>query len=504
MGIFSRSNIPQSELRLKDIIPYYDTMMFNVQRIGKALYQGYLPNKYLSDDNFAYLQGYHDYKVYTPAHKEGASRRRKSMKLPKVSSEYLTKLIYTENVTMVVESSNESAQQNIQEFLDEVIEYNDYWTNSKFSCERMLNIGGEVETPIIKDGKVLVQYTDGTKFVAQQYDNSNIYGGQFISQFVKEGWYYTKLTKYTKQGDNYLVEKELYKSTNYDTVGVKVSYNTVFTDVDSFVIKNFKSIPFSYKKPRIANNITFSSPYGIPFWWNSLDIMCDVDLIFDRKHSEIKFGGRQKSIPQEMLKKKYDKGRVSSNFYNPDDETILGLDMDPESPNAKPTDLTSDIRMVFIDYLNQSLDMFSFNTGFSAGTFTSDGKTIQTATQVLTEKESTYQTKVNLEQVLKKSHSNLFMSIVELASAFNIDSRVSVIPSDLKFNVIFDDSVILDKQAELQAYVRDVDANRVEEWRLVAKQYNLSEEEAKEWVELARADANKQTQSFIDGFDGEE
>lgn len=509
MGIFKNRHIPSSKLKLNHVIPYYDFKMHKVMEIGKHLYAGYLPDGILHED-FKYLRGFHDYKIYTYANREGITKRRKSLNVPKVSTEYLAKLIYTEEVTQNVVTSNEKKQEQLNEYLQEVLEKNNYWSNTKDNAEVMFNIGGAVEKPVYKDGRIQIEFTDGTTFDATDYDNSYVYSGVFTNTFTKDGYYYTKLTRYEKKNDKYILRKELYKSSTSDVIGQKVPYNSVLEDKDYMEFNNFKSIPFTYKKPRIKNNLYLESPYGIPIWWNAIDVIADIDLIFDRKNTEVRYGGRQKVIPMFAMQKTYRKDRDGKlqidNFYDPDDPTIFGAGFDPEKEGGKPLDLTSDIRTGFIELLNQSLDVFSFMTGFSAGTFTSDGKTIQTATQVITEKMATYQTKVNQEQALKKYHKNLFMSILELASALDLDPRVRNLPDDLDIEILFDDSVIMDKEKEKDDMKNDANEGYIQKWRYTAKKYGMTKEEAIEEIKLAQEDEDNIFMGAINNLeeDGEE
>ena len=491
MGLFRRMTLPASSLKISEIIPKYDIKMHRVMEIGKALYQGYLPNKLLVED-FAYLQGFHDYKVYTSGNRLGLKKRRKTLQIPKFTTEYLAKLIYTEKVVMNTISENETVRNNIHEYLLEVLKDNDYWTNTSGLSEVMFNIGGAVEKPTIKNNVIKIEFIDGTQFDATEYDASGINSGVFTSVFVKDGYYFTKLTKYTVKDNSYIIEKELYKAKSPDMIGDKVKYEDYFDDVRIFTLNNFKSIPFTYKKPRIKNNQVIDSPYGIPIWFNAIDTVGDIDLIFDRKNTEVKWGGRTKVVPAYALKKHIDPTtKEATNFADPDDPTILGLDLDPENTSTKPVDLTSDIRQEpFIQLLNQGLDLYGFQTGFSPGTFTSDGKSIQTATQVITEKMATNQTKVNQEQGLLEQHKNLFMSIVELAHAFKLDSRVSIIPDDLDFDVIFDDSVIIDKEKKLTDMKQDANDGYLPKYMYVMEKYKVDEDTAKELIaEAAKEDS---------------
>jgi len=491
MGIFGNKVIATTELRLEDIIPNYDKRMATIINIGKHLYRGYLPDSAIAFGDFSYLKGMHDYKVYTKL-KNGTVKRRKTMQVPKFTTEYLTKLIYTEKVNSILESESEpKVAEELNEYLQEVLNDNDYWNNTASLTETMFNLGGKVEYPTIKNSKIKLEFVTAERFFPTDWDNKYVYSGVFVSYFNENGYYYTKLMWINKKGNDYEFKKELYKSKDKIKLGQKVSYSSKFEDKETFTLKNFTSIPFTYTKPRIKNNQVLNSPLGIPLWFNSLDIIADIDLIFDTKFREVRYGGRTKVVPSYTMRNKIFKNKDGNNEYtnifDPDDPTFTALNFDPNSKQGI-VDLTSPIREEsFIKLLNNSLDMVGVMLGFNTGTFVFDGKSMKTATEIITEKQSTYQTKVNQERALEKGHINLFKSILELTLATGIDNRVTRIPDDLVINIQFDDSIIVDKEKELSDMQSDVNENRVPSWRLVAKRYKISEEEAKEWVAEAEA-----------------
>lgn len=490
MGLFSKSVAPLNKQKLKDIIPMYNEKQNAIIEIGKCLYQGYLPDSALTFGEYAYLRGFHDYLLYT-RNKRGKKARRKTLQVPKFITQYLNKLIYTENVSMNLSSDNNpQLATQLNEYLTEVLEDNDYWTNTADLAETMWNLGGKIEYPTVKDNKISIEFVTANRFYPTSWNNKHIYEGTFVEKFKKKGYYYTKLTWIEYKGNTYRIKRELYKSKDGINLGDKESYKSMFKDPEVMYLHNFDSVPFSYCKPRIKNNQVLQTPLGLPVWFNSIDTIADIDLIFDTKFREVRYGGRQKVVPSYSLKQRVKKttsgGVEYETIYDPDDPTITAFNLDPNEKQSV-VDLTSPIRdMSFINLLNQSFDIVGVQTGFSNGTFVFNGTSMKTATEVITERTSTYQTKVFHEHNLKEAHKNLFLSILEMTIAFELDDRVKTIPDDLKINIEFDDSVIIDKEKILEDMRADAMDEIIPVEDYVEKKYKLSPEKAIEKTRLAK------------------
>ena len=480
--------------KLSDVIDGYDATMMNVMHIGKALYQGYLPDNLLMQDgsSFSHLRGFHDYKIYTEK-KDGTIKRRKTLRMPKIVTQYMNKLIYTENVRITAESEKDkTAGQNINDFIQEIIENENYFQKSSELSETMFNLGGKVERPRVEDNKIKIDYILGEYFHPTAANNKQVHSGVLWSKVKKNGFTYTKLIRIMKDKDGYEISKELYKSKDGTSLGNKVPYNSMYSDVEKYRLDGFKSVPFTYVKPNQTNDVVLNSPMGVPIWLPAIDTLEYIDLTFDQAHREMRYGGRTKVVPSYATRKHLlengDKTKSWTSIFDPDDETVIKLNTDPDKDNhTKFEDVTSPIRDVsMINMINLGLDTLAFQTGFSVGTFRFDGKSMKTATEVLSEKEDTYKTIVAQEKNIADGHRNLFMSCIELANAMGLDSRVSIIPDDLEIITHFDDSIIVDDEKEAEKALTLSSRGDVPRWMGVMKSLGVSKEEAIELVKEAR------------------
>ena len=489
MGLFSKT--VYGKQGLSDVIDNYDAIMTSVMEIGKHLYQGYLPDTVLGG-RFNYLQGFHDYKIYTER-SDGTRKRRKTLRMPKIVTQYTNKLIYTENVRITATSeSNPVAANHIDDFIQEIIEDENYFEKSSELTETMFNLGGKVEKPRIENDKIKIDYIIGTYFHPTSFDNKIVHSGVLWSKKKVNGFTYTKLTRITKDDTGYEVKKELYKSKDGTTLGNPIAYSSMYNDSEGYRLEGFKSVPFTYVKPNQTNDVVLNSPMGVPIWFPAIDTLEFIDLTFDQGHREIKYGGRTRVIPSYATKKHKmvdESGTSWTSTFDPNDETILRLNYDPDKDKQSFEDVTAPIRdESIINMINMGLDVLAFQTGFTVGSFRFDGKSMKTATEVLSEKEDTYKTVVAQEKNLANGHSNLFLSCIELANASGIDTRVNVIPDDLKIVTYFDDSIIVDDEKEAEKALNLSQRGDVPRWFGVMKALRISKEEAIELVLEAKSE----------------
>lgn len=103
----------------------------------------------------------------------------------------------------------------------------------------------------------------------------------------------------------------------------------------------------------------------------------------------------------------------------------------------------------------------------------------------------------------KKKHENLIKrALIDKAKAVvyleNDMGNIAVDVDTLEYEVIFDDSIVQDDESILVNMKEDSLSGFVPMWRYVAKRYQLTEEEAKQWVAERQ---QEQDNAFIDFVD---
>lgn len=115
-------------------------------------------------------------------------------------------------------------------------------------------------------------------------------------------------------------------------------------------------------------------------------------------------------------------------------------------------------------------------TGFSTGTFTFDGQSVKTATEVVSENSKTFKSKQSHEVIIEAGLIELIESILALAELYGLHTA----KEDLEISIAFDDSVAEDKNAEIDKQIKLVNAELISRKRAITKVLGVTEEEALE------------------------
>src|SRR5690625_6305264 len=91
-----------------------------------------------------------------------------------------------------------------------------------------------------------------------------------------------------------------------------------------------------------------------------------------------------------------------------------------------------------ISAINALLNLYAMQTGFSSGTFTFDGQSMKTATEVISEQSKTFKSKKSHEIIIESALQELIHTIIELADLYGIHNATK----DYEIKVSLDDSIV--------------------------------------------------------------
>ena len=160
-----------------------------------------------------------------------------------------------------------------------------------------------------------------------------------------------------------------------------------------------------------------------------------------------------------------------------------------DADNMSVTDLTSDIRTSsYKEAIDYFLREFEEQTGFSAGTFSFDGQSVKTATEVVSENSTTYQTRSSYLTQVELFLNQLVTAILEVASTpeFFSDNKARCqfdADDELNLSVHFDDGVFVDKDKQKSDELALVAAGIMPKKQYLIRNFGLSDEEASQWVQ---------------------
>lgn len=457
----------------------------------KALYKGYFSEV-------------HDVTEHTLNGKK--KRRRATLNMPKVLSQELASLVFNEKCEISI--SDEAFSENVKE----VFKCNNFYKEFQRYLEYEFAMGGRVIKAYVVNGEIKLSYVTADCFVPIQWDNKGVHGGIFVHEFKRGDKYYTHLewhfwevrdilnqeTELEEAKNVYVIKNEVYESAQGTDLGVKVTLQDFFPDLEEEVIvRNARRHLFVYSKPNIANNFDTSSPLGISVFANALDTLKSLDIAFDSFQREFRLGKKRILIPATALRVVNDPDTgEKKRYFDADDEVFQAFKYGDDSHDI--TDISVELRVdEHVSAINSLLNLLATQTGFSAGAFSFDGQVVKTATEVVSENSKTFRTKQSHETTIEGSIQELVAVVAEIADLYGIFPGPS---KDNEVTVGFDDSIAEDQTAEINKQVQLVMNGLNSKKRALMKVHKITEEEAEELLKEINEERASNSDEDVDLF----
>ncbi|AST93014.1 portal protein [Sutcliffiella cohnii] len=479
-GVLQKLGLVKNIKSLSDTksIPIDDQFYKNID-MWKALYQGYFSE-------------WHDIHYQTINGRK--KRRRASLNMPKVLSQEMATLIFNERCEVNI--SDKSLAENVHD----IFKQNKFISKFQDYLEFQFALGGMVIKPYVEDDKIKLSYVTADCFIPVGWDNQGIHEAVFPNEIRKGDKKYTHLEWHLWEGKEYVIKNELYvaEKTTSD-LGKKVPLSTLFPDLEEEVrINNFKRSGFVYFKPNLANHIDMQSPLGVAIFSAALDTLKTLDIAYDSFQREFVLGKRRILIPASAVRMVIDENGNPQRYFDADDEVYQALGGSGDMDDNKIQDNTVELRVEeHIAAINALLNLLSMQTGFSSGSFSFDGKSVKTATEVVSENSKTFRTKQSHENVIEAGLTELIDVIVQLAELYDLFSG----PKDgWEVTVAFDDSIAEDQTAEINKQTQLVTNKLQSRKRAIMRIHGLSEEEATLLLQEIAEENKTATAEAIDFF----
>ncbi|WP_078379151.1 phage portal protein [Sutcliffiella halmapala] len=455
-GVLQKMGLIKNIKSVSDVksIPIDDQFYKDIDQ-WKALYQGYFSE-------------FHDVHYQTINGKK--KRRRATLNMPKVLSQEMATLIFNERCEINI--SDKALSENIQS----IVKHNKFISKFQDYLEFQFALGGMVIKPYVADGKIKLSYVTADCFIPVGWDNQGVHEAVFPNEIRKGDKKYTHLEWHLWEGKEYIIKNELYMAEKTTTdLGQKVPLATLFPDLEEEVrINGFKRSGFVYFKPNLANHIDMQSPLGVSIFSSALDTLKTLDIAYDSFQREFALGKRRIIVPASAIRMVIDENGLPQRYFDADDEVYQAMgsgDMD----DNKIQDNTVELRVEeHISAINSLLNLLAMQTGFSSGAFAFDGKSMKTATEVVSENSKTFRTKQSHENVIEAGLTELIEVIVQLAELYELFSG----PNEWETTVTFDDSIAEDQTAEINKQIQLVSNRLQSRKKAIMRIHGLSEEEA--------------------------
>ena len=376
--------------------------------------------------------------------------------------------MFNEQATIQVD--NETAD----EFINETLKTDRFSKNFERYLESCLALGGLAMRPYVDEDRVRVSFVQAPVFLPLQSNTQDVSSAAIVTKTLKtEGQktkYYSLIEFHEWSKDSYTITNELYESESKTRIGQRVPLSLLYEDLEETVTLNGLTRPlFTYLKPPGMNNKDINSPLGVSIFDNAKTTMDFINTTYEKV----------------TVKREFETGHnVYEQFDSGDMDKGIGI-----------TDLTTDIRSDdYIKAINKGLSLFEMQLGVSAGMFSFDGKSMKTATEVVSEQSDTYQMRNSIATLVEQSLKELVISILELAKIYNL--YTGEIPTMDEFSIDLDDGVFTDRNAEFDYWSKMVAAGFAPKTMAIEKTLNVTEEQAQEIYQAI----NDETMVSADSF----
>ena len=374
-----------------------------------------------------------------------------------------------------------------QSVLD-ILAANKFVENIRPWAEHATALGGGALKWTVKGGKFIVDYVHATDIVPVSYDSTGISEADFLSTEVLDAKEYKIVESHRKTATGYRIEVKAYlkvSDAEYRLVptpdGIGGGEAEIATTRPLFRV---------FKYPA-ANNIDLYSPLGLSIFANAVDSLRQLDEAFDYVSDEMETSRRKIILPQSMISTYFDKeARKSKQYYDKNERVYVAFNSD-EIKEMTPVAIDFPLRIAEIaQTINTLLSIYCRQCGVDDGFLSFDGKSMKTATEVVSENSKTFRTKKNIENSLGETIID-FLSVLK-----DIGHLYGVKTTEADYTIEWDDSVIEDRNARA-TYHETLFAQGLEDRITAIKAiHGLDDKKAAEMAAKIKADKAVVTDPF--------
>ncbi|WP_338217132.1 phage portal protein [Lacticaseibacillus salsurivasis] len=475
------------------------------------------------DRDKLYFKGMFPTVKYSNTYGDQMERPYVSLNMMQVVSRRMASLLYNEQSKVSVDTREPSEADTADEkpeddkansFVQSVLNANDFGKNFERYLESCLAMGGLAIRPYVDNqtGQIKLAWIQAPNFFPLRSNTNDITDAAIATPTIRtEGGktaYYTLLEFHEWSPLGYTVTNELYRSEMKDQVGNRVPLSMLYPDLaDTVNMPGFSRPLFVYLKPAGFNNKSLNSPLGIGICDNALSTLKQLNDTYDQFNWEVRNGQRRIAVPESMTDVKFVKGGTEKAklAFDPDQNVFVSVPGDPEKMSV--TDLTTPIRASdYVTSMNQFLKTLEMQVGLSAGTFSFDGQSVKTATEVVSENSMTYQTRNSHLTMVERAIQELVVSICELGRATVINGGSiynGPIPTIDQVAVDFDDGIFTDKAATADYWIKLQAAGLCADWQAIMHVQGVTEDQARSIAaEIAGDTADNATDPMASLFGG--
>lgn len=368
-------------------------------------------------------------------------------------------------------NNNEGLNEIYQELIDVLR------INTEYACAK----GGLIFKPYFNGKNIEIDLIHQDNFLPISYNAiGEITAAVFLEYKIIGDKKYTRLEYHDFKEGDYIIKNIAYVKSNL-VKDNSLGKRTILASVpewsqlqEEITINNITRPLFSYFKIPHANAIDVNSPLGVSCYAKASDLIKEADKQYSRILWEYEATEIAINASESLFVRKEDgtyelpKGKERLYRIFPWEDREGKRNLDTFSPDIRDSNL--------FNGLNNILRKVEFNCGLAYGTLSDVNDVSKTATEIKTSRQRSYSTVKDIQKSLEKALKDLIVSMNDLATLYKLNRSPIDIDKDVSFD--WDDSLVLDKDSELESMRNDVAAGILRPEIYLAKKYGVSEDEA--------------------------
>lgn len=416
------------------------------------------------------VKDFHSYTVWNGI--EELECHRYSVNMGKKVCEDWANLLMNERVNITLEGKKEQA------FVDAVLDNNNWEVKSNEFQERKAAVGTIAYVPIVEEmgvdpdtaevkdtGKIHINYVTAANIYPLTWDNGVIRECAFVSRKRVDDREYTYIQVHRLNGGEYDIENHLYDADEVPLTSVRG-----FETIPPVVHTGSDKPQFVIDRLNIANSDE-ENPMGVAVFAYAIDQLKSIDITYDSYVNEFVLGKKRIVVQPEATKDingrpVFDK-RETVYYVLPEDRAADGNILQQVDMTLRTAEFNTGMQ----DMLN----VLSSKCGFGENHYKFDQTSIATATQVISENSTMFNTIRKHEIILRKAITNLCRTLLRMGNRY----MGAELDENIEISIDFDDSIIEDKQADFNRDKIMLDSGIMNDWEFRMRWMNEDEATAK-------------------------
>ncbi len=418
--------------------------------------------------------------------KKKIPRQLYTLKMAKKVCEDWASILLNEKTQIVVSHrrSNLFLQGNNQ--TEGVFGENNFWVQANALIEKAFYSGtgviiAKIDNMLVKGDKVIknskskirLEYLPAGNIIPLTVKSGKIIDVAFASEVLIKGQKFIYIETHILGENGYTITNSYFK----DDEGKLTEQPLPQGIIGSY--QTGTSLPlFAIITPGIVNNINENIGLGLSVFANAIDNLMGVDLAYNNFCKDFKLGGKKVFLSKSLVLRDSSGAQITPDDIAQQLFTQTGEgDLDDEKElihEFNPELRVQDNK----DGVQAQLDYLSFKCGLGTKHYQFNNGTIVTATQYTGDKQELIQNASKHYIIIEKALQDIVRAILWVGKTI-IGEAVN---PDAEITITFDDSYIIDKEAERTSDRQDMSAGVMPSWEYRKKWYGETEEQAKKMI----------------------